>query len=295
MSRAARAAVCGSVPTSGAWRSLVAHPAGGRAVGGSNPLAPITWQVDLPATPSLALAAERAHHRAPGGAAGAAGGADPRRRPDGARGAAIFVAVAATDLLDGYLARRLDAETRVRPHRRPAGRPAAGGGRPGRADPARPVPRRAPIILIARDVLVDGGVRRCSLRRGIEMRVDMAGKISLRAHDGGRRRRASCSTSTWVDVLMWAAVALALATFAQLRARGGRCGCGARPRPGHEGWRSRSLCWPTIVHRRGAPMDAQPDLTQLTDAELKDLIRQLTEEEREVSMQRRCCTGASSS
>src|SRR4051794_30723516 len=28
-------------PTYGAWRSLVAHPAGGRAVGGSNPLAPI--------------------------------------------------------------------------------------------------------------------------------------------------------------------------------------------------------------------------------------------------------------
>src|SRR6476619_6659877 len=26
----------------GAWRSLVAHPAGGRAVGGSNPLAPTT-------------------------------------------------------------------------------------------------------------------------------------------------------------------------------------------------------------------------------------------------------------
>ena len=25
----------------GAWRSLVAHPAGGRAVGGSNPLAPM--------------------------------------------------------------------------------------------------------------------------------------------------------------------------------------------------------------------------------------------------------------
>src|SRR5664279_1593161 len=29
-------------PANGVWRSLVAHPAGGRAVGGSNPLAPIT-------------------------------------------------------------------------------------------------------------------------------------------------------------------------------------------------------------------------------------------------------------
>jgi RsiG-like len=38
-------------------------------------------------------------------------------------------------------------------------------------------------------------------------------------------------------------------------------------------------------------MDAQPDLTQLSDEELKSLIRQLTEEERVVSMQRRMLHG----
>ena len=38
-------------------------------------------------------------------------------------------------------------------------------------------------------------------------------------------------------------------------------------------------------------MDAQPDLTQLSDEELKSLIRQLTEEERAVSMQRRVLHG----
>jgi len=38
-------------------------------------------------------------------------------------------------------------------------------------------------------------------------------------------------------------------------------------------------------------MDAQPDLSQLTDAELKDLIRQLIDEEREISMQRRVLHG----
>ncbi|HMO00575.1 MAG: hypothetical protein AB7O78_03925 [Thermoleophilia bacterium] len=38
-------------------------------------------------------------------------------------------------------------------------------------------------------------------------------------------------------------------------------------------------------------MDAQPDLTQLSDDELKSLIRQLTEEERAVSMQRRVLHG----
>jgi hypothetical protein len=38
-------------------------------------------------------------------------------------------------------------------------------------------------------------------------------------------------------------------------------------------------------------MDAQPDLTQLSDEELKSLIRQLSEEERAVSMQRRVLHG----
>lgn len=38
-------------------------------------------------------------------------------------------------------------------------------------------------------------------------------------------------------------------------------------------------------------MDAHPDLSTLTDAELKDLIRSLTEEEREVSKQRRLLHG----
>ena len=38
-------------------------------------------------------------------------------------------------------------------------------------------------------------------------------------------------------------------------------------------------------------MDAQPDLTQLSDEELKSLIRQLAEEERAVSMQRRVLHG----
>jgi hypothetical protein len=38
-------------------------------------------------------------------------------------------------------------------------------------------------------------------------------------------------------------------------------------------------------------MDAQPELSQLTDAELKDLIRRLTDEEREVSRRRRVLHG----
>lgn len=38
-------------------------------------------------------------------------------------------------------------------------------------------------------------------------------------------------------------------------------------------------------------MDVQPDLSTLTDAELKDLIRQLSEEELAVSKQRRLLHG----
>lgn len=38
-------------------------------------------------------------------------------------------------------------------------------------------------------------------------------------------------------------------------------------------------------------MDAHPDLSALSDAELKEMIRTLTEEEREVSMQRRLLHG----
>jgi hypothetical protein len=38
-------------------------------------------------------------------------------------------------------------------------------------------------------------------------------------------------------------------------------------------------------------MEAQPDLTQLSDAELKDMIRRLTDEEREVSRRRRMLHG----
>lgn len=38
-------------------------------------------------------------------------------------------------------------------------------------------------------------------------------------------------------------------------------------------------------------MDAHPDLSSLSDAELKELIRNLTEEEREVSKQRRLLHG----
>ena len=73
------------------------------------------------------------------------------------------------------------------------------------------------------------------LRRGVEMRVDMAGKVSsalTMVAAGG----AILLDQTWVDVLMWVAVALALATFANYaRIAALRLRLVREPRPGHEG------------------------------------------------------------
>jgi len=125
--------------------------------------------------------------------------------------AGIFGVVAATDFVDGILARRLHAETRFGRIADPlADRLLVGVALVGlilldRMNPA------APIILIARDVLVVAGFA-LLLRRGIEMRVDMAGKVSsalTMVAAGG----AILLDELWVDGLMWAAVALAVATF----------------------------------------------------------------------------------
>ena len=70
----------------------------------------------------------------------------------------------------------------------------------------------APVILIARDVLTIAGFA-WLLGRGIEMRVDMAGKVSsalTMVAAGG----AMLFEGWWVSALMCVAVALALVTLA---------------------------------------------------------------------------------
>ena len=132
--------------------------------------------------------------------------------PTSVLGGVIFGVVGATDLLDGYLARRLDAETRFGRIADPlADRLLVGVGligviALGQVNPA------APVILIARDVLTIVGFA-WLLRRGVEMRVDMAGKVSsalTMVAAGG----AMLFEGAWVSALMWIAVALALATLA---------------------------------------------------------------------------------
>lgn len=132
--------------------------------------------------------------------------------PTSVTAAVIFGVVGATDFLDGILARRLGAESRFGRIADPlADRLLVGVGLVGvilldRIHPA------GPAILIARDVILVAGFA-ALLRRGIEMRVDMAGKVSsalTMLATGG----AILLDQAWVDVLFWAAVALALATFA---------------------------------------------------------------------------------
>jgi CDP-diacylglycerol--glycerol-3-phosphate 3-phosphatidyltransferase len=132
--------------------------------------------------------------------------------PTSGLGALIFGVVAATDLLDGWLARRLGAETRFGRIADPladrllVGVALIGVIALGQVDPI------APIILIVRDVLTVVGFA-WLLGRGVEMRVDMAGKVSsalTMVAAGG----AMLFEGAWVSALMWIAVALALVTLA---------------------------------------------------------------------------------
>ena len=95
----------------GAWRSLVAHPAGGRAVGGSNPLAPtdvegkprttrLRWLPNAITSLRLAALPVLIWFLA----------VDPG--PTSTRAAWFFGAIGATDFIDGQLARRLGAESK---------------------------------------------------------------------------------------------------------------------------------------------------------------------------------------
>jgi CDP-diacylglycerol--glycerol-3-phosphate 3-phosphatidyltransferase len=131
--------------------------------------------------------------------------------PTSVPAAIIFGVVGATDFLDGILARRLGAESRFGRIADPlADRLLVLIGLVGvilldRLNPA------GPAILIARDVIIVAAFA-LLLRRGIEMRVDTAGKVSsalAMVATGG----AILLDQAWVDALFWVAVALAVATL----------------------------------------------------------------------------------
>ncbi len=127
-------------------------------------------------------------------------------------GWAIFSVTAITDFLDGWLARRLGAESTFGRIADPlADRLLVGVGLVG-VMLLGSVPLAAPLILLVRDIVIVAGAV-ALLRTGIDMRVDMAGKISS-ALTMTATGFAIWLDQAWVEVLMWAAVALALGTFA---------------------------------------------------------------------------------
>lgn len=126
-------------------------------------------------------------------------------------GGLIFGAVAATDWLDGALARALRAESRYGRLVDPlADRLLVGVGLVGLMLLDR-IHWSAPLILIARDLVLVGGFLALT-RRGLELRVDFAGKASSALT---MFATAGCILldQLWLDVLMWIAVGMALATL----------------------------------------------------------------------------------
>jgi len=132
--------------------------------------------------------------------------------PTSTAGAVLFTVIGATDFVDGRLARILRAESRLGRVLDPlADRLLVAVGLVGlilldRVHPA------APALILARDAVSIAGFV-VFARRGVLLRVDFAGKCSsaLAMFAVGF---ALLLDQTWVDVLVWAAVAVSLATFA---------------------------------------------------------------------------------
>lgn len=131
--------------------------------------------------------------------------------PTSAAAAWLFGAVALTDLLDGYLARALGAESRFGRLADPlVDRMLVAVGLVGLIllDRFHPL---GPALLLARDALSVAGFAYLA-RRGVALRVDRAGKASsgLAMVATGL---ALLSTATWIDVLFWVAVVASVASL----------------------------------------------------------------------------------
>lgn len=133
--------------------------------------------------------------------------------PTSLTAAILFTVVGLTDFLDGYLARRLGAESAFGRIADPlADRLLVAVGLIGLVLLDR-VHWAAPALLIGRDLLLIVGFLAMA-RRGILMRVDTAGKMSSALTMFGA---GACLYVTWkwADGMLWLAVVFALATFVQ--------------------------------------------------------------------------------
>lgn len=131
--------------------------------------------------------------------------------PTSATAGWLFLAVGATDYLDGQLARRLGAESAFGRVADPlVDRLLVAVGLVGLILLGRMNPT-APLLLMLRDALAIAGFGWCA-RRGIELRVDLPGKASS-ALAMGAIALAYLSDAAWIDGLFWVAVAVAFATL----------------------------------------------------------------------------------
>jgi cardiolipin synthase len=123
-----------------------------------------------------------------------------------------FGAIAVTDFVDGNLARLLDAESRLGRILDPlADRLLMAAGLFGLLYLHR-LPWPAPTIILVRDAVAIAAFIILA-RRGVEMRVDIWGKLSSALAMVGT---GMCLLSTWVggDVVFWLGVIISIATIA---------------------------------------------------------------------------------
>ncbi len=161
------------------------------------------------------------------------------------------------------------------------------------------LPRWAIAVVVARELFMLG-LSRYGLRRGVELKINWPGRLGV-APTMGAPFFAMAGVHWLALVMLYVGMALALLGDRAVRSAGACRGqrrassrqtlklsltlwearvysrfCHANPRTGREGV---------------ACMDTFPDLGSLTDQELKDLIKQLTEEEMEISYKRRILHG----
>jgi CDP-diacylglycerol--glycerol-3-phosphate 3-phosphatidyltransferase len=123
----------------------------------------------------------------------------------------LFGAVAVTDYLDGYLARRLHAESRFGQLADPlVDRLLVAVGLVGLILLDR-LHAAGPAVLLARDVLAVAGFA-LLMRLGRDPRVDFLGKCAS-ALAMAATALAMLSTARWIDVLFWISVVFAVVTL----------------------------------------------------------------------------------
>ncbi len=156
------------------------------------------------------------------------------------------------------------------------------------------LPRWAIALVVARELLMLV-LSRYALRRGVEIKINWPGRLAV-APTMGAPFFAMAGVHWLALVMLYVGLALALA--------GDRpCTCSAACKRTSQAQLDPRVC-EAILARLGSDgstrrctdggthrMDTFPDLGSLTDQELKDLIKELTDEEMEISYRRRILHG----